>query len=379
MQPGKEWTVVLNLMRRKCLTSFQKKAAGIAEDVGNGVAAIFSVPKSPGRVYFDAKAFGPVLELSHRIDHIYTALAFTVPLAERIALLRPSNVSPPLEEGNHVKIRNGLYKDDVGEVVRIEDDTSDIVVKLQSRQWQRHETQTRKRKRRPGRPSPWVLDKKSLMETYGGERITNDCGSEEAHRGPTDSPFKDLGRRGFLFQGHQYTNDGHILLRFRNDRLERILQHPDSDADCAMTTANPSHFDSIHFDRTINTEYDPQSLLDNVLAIHTPKFIKAGDAVRVVRGAQAGVSGRVIDMRDTSTSQVCVVDVGKRVGDVRRSVFLEATVECLEREFEYGEVVEVKFGTFKGRTGTVAFCDDQRVAIVCTRDFVEVRDHFVFW
>ncbi|KLO03743.1 hypothetical protein SCHPADRAFT_897580, partial [Schizopora paradoxa] len=101
VKPGKEWSVILNLMRRKNLTSLQKKAEGLREGFGDGVISIFSVPKSPGRVYFEATALSPVHELAHDIDYIYTRLAFTVPLPERISLLQSCNTSPPIVEGDH--------------------------------------------------------------------------------------------------------------------------------------------------------------------------------------------------------------------------------------------------------------------------------------
>ncbi|KLO04073.1 hypothetical protein SCHPADRAFT_948004 [Schizopora paradoxa] len=194
-------------------------------------------------------------------------------------------------------------------------------------------------------------------------------------RGPSHPlPFKDLGGRGFVFQDNHYTNDGHILLRFRKDRLERVgvALNADLAMDWDMSTMEPRQVASDHLERTMDIEAEGGQLRrTDPSQLHPRSFIQEGDGVRVVRGSQTGAVGRVIEIRSTASSEVAVVDIGKRGATVRRSIFMEATLDCLERNFEYGEVVEVMVGRFKGRLGTVAFCKDRKVGIVCTRDFVE--------
>ncbi|KLO03897.1 hypothetical protein SCHPADRAFT_948204, partial [Schizopora paradoxa] len=79
---GKEIMVVLRLMR-KLLDR---------EEIGRpleGIGSVFSVPKSPGRIYVEARSPKCAEQLLRGIHFIQLHSEFLVPLAERVSLLTP--------------------------------------------------------------------------------------------------------------------------------------------------------------------------------------------------------------------------------------------------------------------------------------------------
>ncbi len=65
---------------------------------------------------------------------VYLSSLFIVPIVERVALLQAGKTLPLIKEGAYVKIRNGLYKDDIGQVISVSDGYDALTVKLKSRE-----------------------------------------------------------------------------------------------------------------------------------------------------------------------------------------------------------------------------------------------------
>ncbi len=169
------------------------------------VASVFFVPKSPGRVYFEARSLEGVRALCHGMVFLYFRSNVFVPLTERIALLEVGKTDPLIEAGNWVKVRDGRYKDDTGKVVSVVGNCDAVVVALKSRE-KLPNVSSSKRKRGQGRtrPNPYLFTKDKATGLSEGAEIK-----------VADDVFK--------FGGKSYTTEGYLLLQLRSDRVQRIL------------------------------------------------------------------------------------------------------------------------------------------------------------
>ncbi len=166
------------------------------------VASVFYVPKSPGRVYFEARSIEAVRILCEGMVFLYFRSLVTVPVAERVALLNFGKSDPLIEEGAMVKVKDGLYRDDIANVVSVIGSHDTVVLKLRS--WEKlPNVQRSKHKRGHTRRDPYLLtkEKAAALNKRALSKVCDD---------------------GFTFQGKLYTTDGHLLLQICCDRVERI-------------------------------------------------------------------------------------------------------------------------------------------------------------
>ncbi len=164
------------------------------------VASVFYVPKSPGRVYFEARSLEAVRTLCHGLVFLYFRSHVFVPLTERIALLQVGKSDPLIEAGTWVKVKDGHYKDDIGRVVSVFGSHDAVVVALRSRENLLNVSSSkRKRGQGPTRQEPYLLTKDKAEGLSEGVRIK-----------VTDNVFK--------FGGKSYTTEGYLLLQLRSDR-----------------------------------------------------------------------------------------------------------------------------------------------------------------
>ncbi len=81
------------------------------------VVSVFYIPKSPGRVYFEARSSEAVRTLCHGMVFLYFRSNVFVPITERMPLLEVGKSDPLIVAGSWVKVRNGRYEDDIRRVV----------------------------------------------------------------------------------------------------------------------------------------------------------------------------------------------------------------------------------------------------------------------
>lgn len=366
-----------------------------------GITSIFSVPKARGRIYVEAKSLEPVRLICHGIMGVYISSVFVVPIVERVALLDGRGLSDSLiEVGTVVKIRNGRYKDDVGKIVEVSNAGNQYTVKLKSREPFPHGCNS-KRSRSDSN--------KSSTEAEGGSPLKRQFPSRKEARQPPylltkyiakgvvdkateDFKFKDLdlhqcdereevgiaeeldesevleaGNKGdldmdqesFLFRGHRYTRDGHILLRFWKDRLEQLRRKLIHDE--AHATFNNSS--SAH-----------RSL---------PKFLSVGSNVWITGCSSAGATGTIVDISSSGTILVAIdkpqippVDVSmEELGPSNcvtdaimtprnpeanangRTLVSEFEAKHVIRRFDIGDRVQVQTGPCAGVVGNIGYID----------------------
>ncbi len=82
----------------------------------DGIASVFSVPNSPGRIYVEASSSLKAFELLKCAEHVYWNNMYVVPVHERQQLLSPERTRKDVKPGGWVRLRSGLYRRDIGQV-----------------------------------------------------------------------------------------------------------------------------------------------------------------------------------------------------------------------------------------------------------------------
>lgn len=336
-----------------------KKAA--YEDAEN-IISIFAVPHSEGRIYIEARAFEPVRIFLKNMVFVYTSSLFSVPVAERVQLLSPGTSLPPIEIGEVVKVRNGMYKDDIGEVFDVSDGHVDITIKIKSRQ---PDPLPRGVKRKKGKRKahvirdPYVLDKALLQYQH----------EEEKKAG-----FKDLHEQGFTYGRDRYTNDGYLLLTIRHDRLQRLPKGARDFIDLTTTgarRAGEGPFQTNIQDNSLFIHPMSQNRVSETTRRNCPTLIpvNVGDSVRITSGGLDGAVGRVVELLSSTSA---LVDLHP-TGISPQSALVQTDTYSLVRIFEIGDRIEVKHGELAGRNGVVFMCNGDTLSVVSLEELSEVR------
>ncbi len=164
------------------------------------MASAFHVPKSPGRVYFEARSAEAVRSLCEGMEFLYFRSHVFVPITKRVTLLEVGKSDPLIEEGTMVKVKDGLYRNNIATVVSVIGNHDNVILKLRSR-----EKLPNVPKHKWGRTQrdPYLLTKDKATALADGAQVKET-------------------QDGFTFQGKSYTKDGHLLLQIRCDRVERV-------------------------------------------------------------------------------------------------------------------------------------------------------------
>ncbi|KLO04441.1 hypothetical protein SCHPADRAFT_947692 [Schizopora paradoxa] len=359
-----------------------------------GWNSVFFFPKIPGRLYFEAPSLTSVQKLCAGMHFVNIRSIFFVPLQELVALMQFGSQAPMFKEGNWVKVRNGMYKGDVGIVVTVLADEEAAIVKLKSRET--HPSLEISEKRR----ADLELERDGSRREPQADTNPQDEDSDEAvsskppsrkrkrartqrrephllKKAPNKPELEDGSRieiteDGFKFRGHHYTHNGHILLRYQLDRLERVSTGvSERDAFVAMESSNAVTRHGL-------------GLTDNVFTpetdvISAPVFLNVDDRVVVNKGEISGATGTVNHLGlDTA-----VIDLDQAPGvtsDETSSLQMEIDLRDLTRLFDIGEFVRVQMGVHAGRTGYVGDRFENgtlRIADLQVNEILEVPSKYV--
>lgn len=339
------------------MVAFRLSAKAMKTNIDN-ILSIFSLPnKAPGRVYIEARGSTPVRLLCEGMHFVYVSSIFIVPIVERVALLQHGNTLPLIKRGDFVKIRNGLYKDDIGEVSDVSAGHDVLTVKLKGRE--AHPRELKRKRGDSNRRETSLLDKEELRRLQAfGDRIH----------------FTDLGEDGFLFRDKWYTSDGYLLLSVRYDRVDRS-QRPMNDFE-SLVSKDSQKISDKHAESTLSKGFLytkpslPITLSDcQARSFPVPKYIRSGDRVHVSGGASAGAQGRVVEL---TSPLYALVDLEGGANEKQAPVHLAIELASLFRIFDIGDHVEIKIGELKGRSGVVSFLEGEMLHIVNPQELSEV-------
>ncbi len=280
-----------------------------------------------------------------------------VPLAERVALLQVGKSDPLIEAGTWVKVKNGRYQNDVGKVVSVMGNHDAVVVELKSRE-KLPNVPSSKRKR--GRPEPYLLTKDKASGIGDGSRIK-----------VTDD--------GFTFLGKSFTTDGYLLLEISCDRVQRISTGIEvHDLFVATESAN-----------AVEQRFNPKKIVGgatkprnaftpNSVPVSTPLFLNIGDHVLITGGEAKGARATINDLSENNA----IVTLDEEAGtNLTKIAYVQTDLEHIARLFEFGERVQVKVGSYAGRSGTVGDLDlhgEGNMLLIVDREQNEVASFSFF-
>ncbi|KLO11985.1 hypothetical protein SCHPADRAFT_891181 [Schizopora paradoxa] len=311
-----------------------------------GVKSVFCVTNSPGRIYVETEDDALMEKVLHNCIFVsHDAERQRVPSHELPCLLSPVP-EVGLEEHSWVKIRGGLYHNDIGQVRGFLQGGSVVEVAVAPRLAPAATLRPRKRLRRQdGRPLPRRLTWQDAVKEYG------------------ISTVKTM-TEGFQVNGVYIENNGfHVLTVNRNatkvvkPRMQEISMF--IDAALEKLISEGSNLSSC-------TDEDVYSMGHiDIEKLDVDCLFGVGDAVEIIKGKNHGLRGRVMRpaVRHSITLLICNTEDEKG-----RDFELEENVS-------FGGSVTVRYGVHEGRTGYV---EGTRGAQVFVRDHVTLEELCVY-
>ncbi len=242
-----------------------------------GVRSVFSVKQCRGRLYIEADCINSARELFTHYPLVYWNNVYVVSKVEREQLLNP-NLPPTLACSDWVKIRSGLYRGDIGQVVHIDNDEMYLVMVVPRiappptpKPGKQYHSQ---RKRVPAqrlKPNDTVL--------LFGKKVT-------------------LTDTGYEYEGHPYCKDGFRALYLRHDMLEPYRP--------TMTEISPfidgviEHIVVQSKDEDATYNFDNKERYKNggilLEKLRIESLLEVGDEIEIIEGDTVGMFGRVIEI-----------------------------------------------------------------------------------
>lgn len=251
-----------------------------------------------------------------------------IPIENRTLLLEMKQKNRPIPLNAFVRVKKGLYKGDLGQVVRLMEDAQKVVLKLVPR-----------------------ID---MSELNGGSYSALKVRPEQKRFDPTRFPEdkverKNNARLGGMFYEYNrnFYRDGMLYKEFL---VSDVLQD-----------VQPSQEEKIMFAERKNV--DPAELYNGGEAGEAAekepaerskqKLFFKGDTVKLISGELKNLEG-VVEEADTTRKEV---QVRVAVGDDSEVLLLKE--EEIMKTFKTGAHVKIIAGAYSGETGTVVLVDEK--------------------
>ncbi|KLO04659.1 hypothetical protein SCHPADRAFT_947544 [Schizopora paradoxa] len=317
------------------------------------IYSVFSVPTITDRIYIEALGMAPVYLLCTNMQGIYKDSWHAVSVLERVSILEGRvmpRINTGMREDSIVKIRDGRYRDDHGFVVSVSKTRKRFVVKLKSR-----ENMPGELKRKIGRNPAFLLTKeaarnlgmKSVLQEHPGDPANANYEDLREGEVESESDARHL-KASFRFNGKTYTFDGHLLLEFAMDQVERVVPG-----------------------QTCDSNVDNELILASNPIVHNN--ISEGHEVWVTDGEARGSCGRVVELNFGGFALVEIQEHGPSSSS-RPAVLLELNKRHLVRKLNIGDRVEVKIGIYVGVKGIVGSINTKKGFGNTVLGIVELND-----
>lgn len=350
-KPGKERVSVLEL-----LNSYIKNSAKDADRLF--IKSAFTTDSSPGYLYVEADKESHVRAAIEGNRWIQSFSITLVPIKEMVQALTVKEVTSNLERGQWVRIKRGMYKDDVAQVVDAQDQQTQVCVRLIPRL---DINKIISKLKADGTPAQRAT--KAPQALFDVAAIREKYNSELGLEAPitSDGRHPQTGLSCYMFQGNFYRR-GFLYKTIRADGLITTGVNP-TILELELFKMRPA--DSPDSEN----EYDDGPQLDDDLSSLTtitsvdsvnPVYSR-GDTIRVIRGDLQRLTGTVTSVFGDSVKVSPLYTTA--AGDL-----IDFPMSDIRKFFKMGDHVKIVRGEYNGETGLIVRVEDEQDLVIIFSD-----------
>mmetsp|Transcript_4965 Transcript_4965/g.7511 ORF Transcript_4965/g.7511 Transcript_4965/m.7511 type:complete len:1186 (+) Transcript_4965:73-3630(+) len=353
---GKERSVVVQLMHRQLTKSVSSKAPPIFSAVApTGLN---------GFIYVEANKQSHVRDALKGLEATVNVYKIKlVPISEMTSCLRVPKRNTSLPNGTWVRVKRGLYRGDIGQVVSYDETRALVMVRLIPRLDIDKIAGIDNDDQQP------IIDTAESQQDPAARGVKRTAGGRKKRARPAPA-FFDIeevqnlrlkianGGNGTTIFRNQHFKNGFLHKQMALKSLEttgvipppHIVQQFATDSDAQLYGDNElDDDDDDTYGSSSSTGGTKKAAVNAILASLQPKrkvVFQKGDSVRVVKGDLKGLHGIVHNVVDDNT-----VEVEPKDTDINQLIPLESG--DLEKYFNVGDHVKVVAGRHEGETGLV--------------------------
>lgn len=293
---------------------------------------VFAVPLLSSRVYIQSRDRSEVFRRLETLKNNAFKQPILVPPSEIAQILqlrrRKKAVQPITSSGKWVRIKGGLYDEDIGLVQRVYREDSDSVKRFEILVVPRididdnpytNDPLNSRSFTEPGRPHPRLVRFAEVQKRVGKGNVH---GAED----------------DFTVFGEKFRHSLHVVSKPKSE--------------CSLVQC-PSANELEHF----------STVRINTTAATNRSFLRVMDRVRVFKGTFQGCKGVVELLGDTHATLLLDGGPEASTGQFRDQVAYDE----FERVFEAGDLVEIMLGPHAGKTGMIVSNSSDSLEIECGR------------
>lgn len=316
-----------------------------------------------GYIFVEARKKEDVDEALLNVADVYPrSKTNLVPVKEMPDLLRVTKTQELREDG-YVRIKRGLYKDDLAMIQEVESNGLDVMVRLVPRLAYGLDEDDAS--------SPMITNnldgqaKRKRVVTFGSsnsaanrppQKLFNDAEAKKKHNKHVASERPLYGGiKAYRYRSEHY-EDGFLIKNFRLNLLKTQDVNPRLDEITKLTRTMADGTEAL----------DLESLAHSLRNNTAEGSYMPGDEVEVYQGEQRGITGR------TEAVQGNIVSIKITTGDLQGQI-VDVPMKGLRKCFKEGDHVKVIGGSrYKDEVGMVIRIKDDRVTVLTDLSMTEI-------
>jgi transcription elongation factor SPT5 len=353
---GKEREIIMKIMKKFEDRSHSRNPMRIcsAFERGSGPMA--------GYIFVEARKKADVDDALTNIADVYPRTKTNlVPVKEMPDLLRVTKTQELREDG-YVRIKRGLYKDDLAMIQEVESNGLEVTVRLVPRLTYGLDEDDS--------GSPMAANtqdgqaKRKRMNAFGAsnssvnrppQRLFNEGEARKRHSKFTTPGRPMYGGKAFNYKGDLY-EDGFLIKEYKLQHLITQDVNPRLDEITKLTRTMADGTEAL----------DLESLAHSLRNNTAEGSYMPGDEVEVYEGEQRGITGR------TEAVQGNIVSIKVTEGELRGQV-VDVPMKGLRKRFKEGDHVKVIGGSrYRDEVGMVIRIKDDRVTVLTDLSMTEI-------
>jgi transcription elongation factor SPT5 len=328
-KPGKERNIITSLM-----SAFYKKLSTGDEEMF--IMSAFTTDTSPGYIYVEADKEIHVKKAIENVRFLNTYKISLVPIKEMIPALTVRLVTTSIKRGQWVRVKRGLYKDDVAQVITVRDQSTQVTVRLVPR-----------------------LDSKKMASSIskGSARAAQELFNAKSFEDNVSTEVEPVTRWKCDLYGSNFYKRGFLIKTFKADALVT--------SGVAPTVLELELFQNKMAGIASDDESDEKvfSELDSVVssgAMQGKAVYARGDSIRVIRGDLKHLTGVILAVFGDK------VKVKPNHSELTESI--EFSVNDIRKYFRLGDHVKIVRGEFSGETGLIVRVEESEDLVIVVSD-----------